>query len=168
MVHRAGPARARPFSLRSFGKIRDPGEKSSEKSRKHFLSGLLDSGLTFWYDMGMKGNEPMKKQAKIIFYATDQSATCIDEETQENPFKDMVEAERVKGNYYGLSTFEYRKLCGESGYEWLEIHHNGDYGSDYVAKSDKYIFNGFEAEQKIEIGDTVFWNGDVKRGNGLT
>lgn len=53
----AGPARARPFSPRSFGKIRDSGEKSSEKARKSFLFGLLDFGLTFWYDMGMKGKD---------------------------------------------------------------------------------------------------------------
>lgn len=108
----------------------------------------------------------MKKQAKIIFYAVDQSTACVDERTGDNPFRDLVEEERKNGNHYGLGSWTYRKLLEENGYEWLEIHHNGDYGTNYVAKSENYEFSGWDAKHGIEIGDTTFWNGRIEKGKG--
>lgn len=97
----------------------------------------------------------MKKQAKIIFYATDQSTTCVAEDTNTNPFKDKVEEERKKGNYYGLSPYEYKKLLEAAGYEWVYFELMGDYGTYIHEASKGYEFDG--PFKNCKVGDTLKW-----------
>jgi len=97
----------------------------------------------------------MKKQAKIIFYATDQTTTCVAEDTDLNPFEDRVEEERKNGNYYGLSSYEYKKLLEAAGYEWVSIELMGDYGTYIRDASKGYEFCGRFKDCKV--GDTLKW-----------
>jgi hypothetical protein len=99
-----------------------------------------------------------KKQAKIIFYNTDQTTTCYVEDedghaTINNPYG-HIEEERKKNNYYGLSTTEYKKLLENDGYEWVIISHNGSYGSEVWSKSDGYVFKG--KYKNLKVGDKYY------------
>lgn len=95
------------------------------------------------------------KQAFIIYYAADQTTTCLTEDTKTNPFKDKEEQERKNGNYYGLTAFQYKNLLEKAGYEWAWIEHYGDYGTHIREASKGYKFHG--AYRGMKVGDTKKW-----------
>lgn len=97
-----------------------------------------------------------KKQAKIIFYAVDQYSSCFIEDedgriTTNNPYEYIVEERKKRGDYYGLSCGEYKKLLEKDGYEWVIISHNGSLGSEVRDKSDGYVFKG--KYKNLKVGD---------------
>jgi hypothetical protein len=101
-------------------------------------------------------NTPSKKQAKIIFYTTDQTTACFIEDekghiTTNNPYEHIIEEKKKKGDYYGLSCEEYRKLLEKDGYEWVVISNNGFYGSKVWDKSYGYVFKG--KYEELKVGD---------------
>jgi hypothetical protein len=111
-------------------------------------------------------NTPSKKQAKIIFYADDQTTTChIEDENGEvepnNPYEHIVEEKKRNGDYYGLSVDEYKKLLEKDDYEWVVIAHNGSFGSDVWGKSDGYVFKG--KYKNLRVGDTYLGGYDTIR-----
>ena len=101
-----------------------------------------------WEKLRIKNTDtPPKKQAKIIFYSTDQSTTCFIEDengriTTNNPYG------------LGLSCAEYKKLLEKDGYEWVMISHNGSYGSEVWDKSNGYVFKGKYAN--LKVGDKYY------------
>jgi hypothetical protein len=102
-----------------------------------------------------------KKQAKIVFYAVDQYITCFIEDENGraepiNPYIHIIKEKKEKGDYYGLSCEEYRKLLEKDGYEWVMIYHNGSYGSEVWSKSDGYVFKG--KYKNLKVGDR-YYNG---------
>lgn len=99
---------------------------------------------------------PSKKQAKIIFYTTDQTTACFIEDenghaTINNPYKHITDEKKKKGDYYGLSVDEYKKLLEKDGYEWVVISNNGFYGSKVWDKSYGYVFKG--KYEELKVGD---------------
>jgi hypothetical protein len=97
-----------------------------------------------------------KKQAKIIFYSNDQTTACFIEDengrvTTNNPYEHIIEEKKKKGDYYGLSCAEYKKLLENDGYEWVVISHNGFYSSEVWSKSDGYVFKG--KYENLKVGD---------------
>jgi hypothetical protein len=102
---------------------------------------------------------PPKKQAKIIFYADDQSTAChIEDENgraeSNNPYEHIIKEKRKKGDYYGLSTVDYKNLLTKDGYEWVVISHNGWLGSEVWSKSDGYVFKG--KYKDLKVGDKYY------------
>lgn len=124
---------------------------------EHAMSNLK---FLVWQKLQDKtADAPSKKQAKIIFYAIDQSTTChIEDENgrteSNNPYEHIIEEKRKKGDYYGLSTTEYKKLLEKDGYEWVIISHNGWLGSDVWSKSDGYVFKG--KYKDLKVGDKYY------------
>ena len=100
-----------------------------------------------------------KKQAKIIFYATDQSTVChIEDENgraeSNNPYEHIIEEMEKKGDYCGLTTVDYKNLLEKDGYEWVVISHNGSLGSQVWSKSDGYVFKG--KYKNLKVGDKYY------------
>lgn len=101
-------------------------------------------------------NTPLKKQAKIIFYSNDQTTACFIEDekghiTTNNPYEHIIEEKKKNGDYYGLSTVDYKNLLNKDGYEWVVISHNGFYGFKVWSKSDGYVFKG--KYEELKVGD---------------
>lgn len=105
-----------------------------------------------------------KKQAKIIFYTTDQTSSCyIEDENGEsglnNPYEYILEDKKKNDDYFGLSVNEYKNLLERDGYEWVVISHNGSFGSEVWDKSDGYVFKG--KYKNLKVGDKYYGGYDT-------
>jgi hypothetical protein len=129
---------------------------------EHAMSNLK---FLVWQKLQDKtADTPPKKQAKIIFYAVDQSTAChIEDENgraeSNDPYEHIIEEKRKKGDYYGLSTTEYKKLLEKDGYDWVVISHNGWLGSEVWSKSDGYVFKG--KYKDLKVGDKYDYDGNT-------
>ena len=124
---------------------------------EHAMSNLK---FLVWQKLHDKNvDTPPKKQVKIILFADDQYTTCFIENEQgqaepNNPYGHLIEEQKKKGDYYGLSIQSYIKLLEEDGYEWVVISNNGLYGNKVLRKSGGYVFKG--KFKNLKVGDEYF------------
>ena len=124
---------------------------------EHAMSNLK---FLVWQKLHDKNTDtPPKKQATIVFYSSDQTTACYIEDengqtqTTNNPYEHIIE-EKKKGDYYGLTTVDYKNLLEKDGYEWVVISHNGSLGSEVWSKSNGYVFKG--KYKNLKVGDKYY------------
>ena len=113
---------------------------------EHAMSNLKFLVWQKLHDKNADTSTKPKKQAKIIFFAVDQSTICYIEDENgcaDNPYEPT-----------NLSVAKYRKLLEKDGYEWVIISHNGSLGSEILGKSDGYVFKG--KFKNLKVGDKYF------------